>query len=399
MLTKELLKFSIRSGRIRPAFVPEEGDILERARGLIDLFRQAEGQSLGELEELLDETCGTGDVEAGLRKLLLDRCGAEEDDGSVMERRWQALAAAQALRLGEPGLDEASFRGRLAATLGRGFVELKEDLYADLPACRRIKGFRELSAVSLLQRYNCAQVQGLLLRARSVHVRLAQASLAERRELFRQLKFHRLIAEVTRDEGEGRALVVELGGPLSLFDSAATYGMRLANFFPHVLNLPRWEVEAEVHIKNKTVTLKLDQKSGLKSHYRHQTPFVPDELLAFVEAFNTRQAGVWQASPGTEFVHLGRESYCFPDITIRDQKKRKIHIELFHRWHAGTLRGRIQTLEKIGFSELRLGVSKNLAKTAELKMLLEESAWFARFGFIFSEFPTPKLIFGVLDRE
>jgi predicted nuclease of restriction endonuclease-like RecB superfamily len=225
-----------------------------------------------------------------------------------------------------------------------------------------------------------------------VTITLKEATLPERRELFRQLKFHRLMGEVSERPGR---LTVALSGPLGIFDQAATYGMRLATFFPHVLHLPRWELAAEVHIKDRDLTLALDESSGLVSHYRQHRPYIPEDLLTFIDAFNERTKG-WRAEPGAEFVHIGRESYCFPDLTMTGEGGRRVQVELFHRWHAGQLRRRLQALDSSEVSGLRLGVSKNLAKSADVGTLLRDSPWFSRYGFIFSQFPTPRAVAALL---
>jgi predicted nuclease of restriction endonuclease-like RecB superfamily len=219
-----------------------------------------------------------------------------------------------------------------------------------------------------------------------VTVVLGGSDLAERRALFRQLRFRRLMGEVRETGGR---LAVELSGPLGIFDQAASYGMRLATFFPHVLHLKDWELTADVHINKKELTLRLGPEAGLVSHYRQHTPHVPAELLACIDAFNARTSE-WRAAPGGDFVHLGRESYCFPDLTITRQDGAAFHVELFHRWHAAQLGHRLQALENNPVSHLLLGVARNLARTAD--EALAGSGWFAKHGFIFTDFPTPKAL-------
>jgi predicted nuclease of restriction endonuclease-like RecB superfamily len=390
MLTKEHLSFRIRNGSAKPQFLDaSDAKNLAVAEDLLAVFDGAEGMRLGDLEDAADEVA-QGDLGKALSKLLLDACDTEEDDGQVAALRWEKLLEAEALRRERP--TSADFQQRMGATRDR--------LYGDLPACRRVRSYKVMDAEGLLHRYNAAQVQGLLLRARRVVVRLRSAELTERRELFRQLRFHRLLGEVrplpaTKTKAQG--LEVELSGPLSLFDQAATYGLRLANFFPRVLLLSDWELEADVHIKNRELTLKLDASSGLKSHYKERRPYIPEELTALIDSFNERMAPEWRMTPGEDFVHLGQESYCFPDLTIRGNEK-IFHVELFHRWHAAGLAGRLQALDKHPVSALYLGVSKAVARDPELASALKASRHFAKSGFYFSEFPTTKALAELLGR-
>ncbi len=391
MLTKEHLNFKIKNGRAVPQFL-DPGDALATglAEDLLTVFRDGEGSRVGELEAAAEEVAD-GDLAAAFRKLLLDACATEEDDGEVADFRWQCLLKAQELRRRVPALSPAEFQAAVGAPGDR--------LYADLPACRKVRSFKDMDSSGLVQRYNCAQVQGLLLRARSVTIRLKGAALSDRRELFRQMKFHRLMGAVTQTEGKKGGIEVTLSGPLTLFDQAATYGMRLANFFPRILHLADWQIEAEIHVKNRDLSLKLDASAGLVSHYAARRPYIPEELTALVDGFNERMSPAWRIESATEFVHIGSESYCFPDLTIYGQNGRTLHIELFHRWHAAPLSGRLQALEKHPDSELFLGVSKNLAKNPELDETLKASRVFVKWGFLFSEFPTHKTISELLVRN
>ncbi len=391
MLTKEHLTFRIRNGRAVPQFLPvDDAKVRGVAADLLAVFEGAEGLSLGELEEQAADAAD-GDVGAALSKLLLDSCETEEDDGQVAASRWESLLKAEALRTQRASREE--FQQKMAGVGSR--------LYADLPACRRVRSYKVMDPETLLHRYNAAQVQGLLLRARRVVIRLRSTDLAERRELFRQLRFHRLLGEVrplaaTKTKAQG--LEVELSGPLSLFDQATTYGLRLANFFPRVLLLADWELEADVHVKNRELVLKVDASTGLKSHYRERRPYIPEELTALIDQFNERHGPTWRMSAANDFVHVGKESYCFPDLAVEGKSGQIFHVELFHRWHSAGLAGRLQALEKHPESSLCLGVSKSLLKDPALDEALKASRHFAKSGFYFSEFPTPKAVAELLDR-
>ena len=96
---------------------------------------------------------------------------------------------------------------------------------------------------------------------------------------------------------------------------------------------------------------------------------------------------------------VGRESYCFPDLAISHQDGRRAHVELFHKWHAGQLLGRLAALDRHGDVPLVVGVAKTLAKAKGVDQALTTSRHFAKWGFLFSDFPTPKALVPVLQNN
>lgn len=392
MLTKELLKYRVRTGRAVPLLI-EKDDKSARvsAADILMFFKESEGLTLDEIE---DSMPADGPLAPAFAKLILAKCGLYDDDAGIEDLRWRAFLAAGAMLKSGAAVSADEYRAGVALALGvEAAEELQAQLYADLPGCKKISGIPGWEAEDLVARYNVGQVQGLLLTARSITIDMGQAKVGEKRELFRQIKFHRLLCEV-----DGQA--VTLSGPLSIFDQAATYGARLANFFPHVLHIGEWTLEAALHLKKRDLTLKLDHKSGLISHLPKRSGYVPEELSAFTDAFNEQQKGKWVIGPGEDFFHVGHESYCFPDLTITGHKsKKKVHVELFHKWHKGQLLGRLEALEKSGVSGLLVGVAKSVAQSHELAERLKSSPWFAKNGFIFAEFPTPKTVAACLSRR
>ena len=395
MLTKDLLHYRTRSGRVYPQFLKtRDPDLLALAEGLISQFRLAPGRAVGEVAQATDDVPGADHPRTpALRKLLLDRCDEAEDDGTVAARRWDILAAAQALRQQQHFATIQAFRQALGQSLQAEPQALSDGLYGDLPDERLIKSFDDLAAEALLHRHNAAQVQGLLIHARSIRVVVRDAPLAARRAFFRCLKFQRLLSEV--EPLSGADFAVTLSGPLAVFQQAQSYGLRLANFFPYILHLPRWELTAELKLNQQRLELELDQSVGISSHYREMRPHIPEELTAFLDSFNGRSP-MWKAAAGVEFVHLGRQSYCFPDITFTGQGGQQLHLELFHRWHAAQLPSRLEAASAARAADLMIGVEDALVSQGATAELLAQSAWFKDHGLTFKTFPTPKTLLALL---
>ena len=389
MLTKDLLRYRRRSDKIHPGFVsPFDPTLLSAAEALIGAFEEAPGQEVSDLEDELEGvSVGPKDILDGLKKLLFDRCGFVEDDGTAEGFRWNIFQTAERLRAEQEFASRGDFEAVLALALGHDATDLKAKLYVDLPEHRKILSFDKIAPGALLHRYNCALVQGLLIRSSKVEIKAKGLTLAAKRRFFRALKFSRLLSLVDTSEKDS-SLSVELSGPLSLFQQAQTYGMRIANFFPYVLHLDTWQLTADVKLGDKHLRLSLDETSEIDSHYEKRDPYVPAELSACLDLFNQNHRGA-QASLAESFVNIGRESYCFPDLSVTYlDSGRRVDFELFHRWHAGQLKGRLVALSKNPTSDLRLGVCKSLAKDPEVATHLENSKWFQKNGFLFRDFPT-----------
>lgn len=389
MLTKDLLRHRRRGDKVYPGFIsPRDPNLLAAAEILLGAFGEAPGQEMAALEEELEGIAtGPKEIIAGLTKLLFDQCAFVEDDGTAEDFRWKIFQTAEKLRAEQEFSSREEFESVLGLALGHDSTDLKSRLYVDLPEHRKILSFECISPEALLHRYNCALVQGLLLRSAKVEIKAKKLTLAAKRRFFRALKFSRLLSLVDT-EGSDSALMVQLSGPLSLFQQAQTYGMRIANFFPYVLHLDNWELEAEVKLGERHLILSLNQDCGIQSHYQKRDPYVPPELSACLNQFNDTHQGA-QLALAEAFVNIGRESYCFPDlmVTYKDSG-RQVNFELFHRWHAGQLKGRLSALEKNPVMDLRLGVCKSLSKDGEVGPYLERSEWFQKYGFFFRDFPT-----------
>ena len=397
MLTKDLLRYRFRADRVLPSFIEcKDQELLGLAQVIVDTFSAAAGMELGDIEEQLSDLgLPPSPVKAGLEKLAFDRCEYAEADGTAEELRWKIFAAAEYQRKNGAWPTREACAGAVAQEFGDSLEKLQEKLYADVPEHRKLQSFKKITNEMLLHRFNCAQVQGLLLRSSWITITATGIPITAKRKFFRALKFHQLLALVS-DHVDQSDLRISLSGPLSIFQESQTYGMRIANFFPNVLNLPNWELKAELTIDGRKVDLELTDKCGIKSHYDNNSPYFPPEILICLNTFNDSHPG-FHAEGGKSFVHLGQQSYCFPDITVTcDDLKTEVHFELFHRWHAGQLEGRLKVLESSNVANLRIGVCRSLARTSEIKSILDQSAFFSTRGFVFRDFPIAEHLWKVL---
>src|SRR5262249_22965665 len=117
-----------------------------------------------------------------------------------------------------------------------------QGLFADLKSEQRLVRFDDISAERLLQRYNVALAQAVLLRSTGVTIQVRHETPQRYRQLLRAIKFHRLIAEWEKTGGDSYRL--HLDGPLSLFSATQKYGLQLALFLPVLLHCCDFELEA-----------------------------------------------------------------------------------------------------------------------------------------------------------
>ena len=263
MLTKDLIRYKIKSGHILPQFVnPTDSQLLAIAAQLIAVFEDAPDTQRATLlaasKHIMDSTPGPPIVKRGLEKLLLDRTEFNTaPNEALIAFRQKLFTETSRLLLQEPFTDYADYQRRVAQITdgelpqGMGLTEERElaaTLYADLPNCQPVLTFKTLSPERLLHRYNAAQVQGLLLHCNTLRLKLADAMTAELRQLFKYLRFHQLLSTIRKDE---ELYQITVDGPLNLFYKTKRYGMNLANFFMAVLHQPKWELTADIQFRNR----------------------------------------------------------------------------------------------------------------------------------------------------
>lgn len=401
MLTSDRLRARRQGRLVVPRFlVPAERTrLLPVAEAMIAALVRAQGASRDEVVLALsavEHLPRDRAIVLGLEKLLLDRCEfvpPEGDDPVGLRDAVFRLAADERRRLGP--VDRFS-RARVLASaserLGLPVERIEARLFADLRRNERLVAFRPIAALRLLERYDVALAQGILLRAHRVEISLRGEEPGRARQLFRAARFHGLLHRVEPIEGGWR---IELDGPMSLFSSAQKYGLELALFLPAVLRCSSWSLTAEVAWgkSRSAARLELGPQHGLVPHGRAIEGVAP-ELSHFIDGFRALDSS-WTIAVCDDIVAIPGEAAVVPDLVFSHrQTGERVWLEAFGYWSRAAVWQRIETVRRGFPGRILLAVGKHLRVSDEL---LDESD--AGELYVFRNAMQPRAVLERLDRD
>lgn len=372
MLTSDLVRVSVRKGRIYPRYIdPGNEEYRRLAKELVKTFQRHLQRPKGELDGELKELLGTGTaflLHRGLAKLLFDRCEFDTRSPRDPEELRQAVftAAAEAFRAGDGGdlLSRQDVLEQVAAELELEPAELERGLYADLKDQQVLQRFEECSGEWLLHRYNTALAQAVLLRARELTLEIRGQTQARYRALFRKLKFFQLLHRIRATGGGYR---ITLDGPASLFQSSTRYGLQMASFLPTLTHFDGWQLEAQLLWGKKRLerSFELSSEQGLQPVSRLTGQWRPEEVSWLPEQFDKLKTE-WEVSTEAEIVDLGGQGILVPDFVFHHPPTgRKVWMEVCGFWNRGSVKSRLELLRRHGPENVILGLSKSLASDPE----------------------------------
>jgi predicted nuclease of restriction endonuclease-like RecB superfamily len=372
MLTGNLVRVKTTSkGRIMPLYLKRDDPRWrEVAESLLLIFREGVGMTRGEIESEIDELIGEGIAtlaHRGLAKVLEDRAEFEvvADVPPETVRDKVFLAAAEQRKQARAAGQRAAFRrdvvlDAVAKELGLEPDQVAAALFADLKDENRLLKFDDLDAQRLVDRYNVALAQAVLLRSVLVTAEVRNEKPARYRQLFRQLKFHRLLYRVQGNMSEG--YVFHLDGPLSLFSATNKYGLQMALFLPTLLLCRDFRLDAELRWgpKRDPRTFHLDAGDGLVSHQSDTGTYVPAEIGAFLERFR-QVAPAWDVTDATELIELGREGMWVPDYRfVHRATGTDVFVEVLGFWKRSSVERLLRLLPQHGPARFVLAISDRL---------------------------------------
>ncbi len=349
MLRGEHVMARLTRGRLVPhRLSPEDERVLAVAEELCAVFaahlhrpRAGLEARIGGLEEelgpRLDARRGFRIVRA-LAKLLEERATWEAATGAdpytVRTRIFELASALPEPPASEPGLLEVPTRDDVISKVASetGLEEVTDVMYADRQGAQLLAEFEEPSPEELIERYNVAQIQGVLYAAKELVVDLEGG--ADARLVFHYVK---KMALIYRLEPTPRGYRLHLDGPLSIFGGTRKYGLRLAKFLPGLLLTSPWRLSANVEWKGRDAVLELDsEKNDLTSHYLgpRDAGEGDDVRAAFVKAWErAKDTGGWSLLAGSGVLPFPElKTALVPDFTLENGNGARVHLEILGFW-------------------------------------------------------------------
>jgi predicted nuclease of restriction endonuclease-like RecB superfamily len=354
-----------------PRRLPIQADTLALAADLIALFRAAQGRTRGELEAELQVLEGDQTdyrVKRGLAHLLAHDFSTFEV-GSPLEPAALRLRIFAGSATSVPSPQQSlgtltAVADALSRELGRdiGPEQMRAWLYADLPEAHVLTSLEAPTPDGLLERYNLAQAQGVLYRARHVVITAHRNDPGEYKLLFRYLKLFGLMAYIEGDADHGFTLTID--GPASLFTPSPRYGLALAKLLPALLHVTRWELTATLVPRQQSSSISqgtrftLEAGCGLVSHYPPGKPY--DSILeqAFAERWS-KTPTPWRLEREVDLIPLPA-SVMVPDFRLVHPDGRSVLLEIVGYWRPEYLRKKFAQVRRAEREDVILAVSERL---------------------------------------
>jgi predicted nuclease of restriction endonuclease-like RecB superfamily len=354
MLSGNLVRVRFAKSKLIPQYLdPRQGGWRAIAEQLLIGFRAAPGRTRGEIYDDLSDVIGEGQsalVPRGMADLLEDRCEFEVSSDFPPDVIREAVFHAASLHRADAAAAKQPFDREhvirtVAGELGIEADAIEKGLFADLKDERRVLTFDDCTAEFLINRYNVALAQAILLKSTAMEARIWGETPARFRQLFRQVKFHRLICTI--HESTNNSYILRLDGPLSLFSATNKYGLQLAQFLPTLLHCRAFELQATVRwgTERKEKQFTLSAADGLKSHLPDFGIYTPPELQLFADSFAAKIPG-WLIASDPNPVSLP-DGIWVPDFKLTHPGSGKeVFVEIIGYWRKTDIQNLYKRLKK-----------------------------------------------------
>lgn len=355
MLPKSLLCLHRHDdGWATPAWLTARDALWVRA--LADAFASLEGRpvsAITELERPVEELARGHGVPVraaeGMLRVLARRAG-DRLEAEVAPPRARAVVFAEAGAA--PEAPRATVLLRAATRLGTTVEAVEASLFADRVTARRFGPSPPTAAHELIEAYNLALAQGLLLCSEVVvaHVR------EHVRAVVRFAKLSGLLCTFSEGPSGTR---LEISGPLAVLRHTTKYGWSLARFLPAVLVTAHHSVEARCLLWDTPHHVRIDARDHVAA--AHALPRDADSRAERWLAQDVRRlGGGWVLDRESDVVAVGRRLF-FPDFTLR-RAGRSVLVEVVGFAGANYLDAKARALEVVADRPLIVCVAAPLLR-------------------------------------
>jgi len=336
MLTGPLLITTFRQGKAYPYKLTLKESSLELASNLIQLFQSSIGNRRFEIEDEIKAyhlEASNPKIVEGMAKILFQRSEFSHQHIENPEGFRNTIYSQSANYWRNNPDAKITFDQHKSKILSpiEGFEKDWLDatellLFSDISSNQKMTGFESIKPENLIHRFNIEQVQGLLISAKKMELRIQKQSDATLRQVLQMMKFFRLI--YTLDSLEDDSIHLTIDGPGSILENGRSYGLELAQFFPAILLLQvEWELKATLEIRNRprNFFLEINQKNPYQTHYTAKGIWKHERIEQIVSRFNEKYQDQYKATLEPSLISLPHNYYLLPDfkVTLKKGKKTK----------------------------------------------------------------------------
>lgn len=300
---------------------------------------------------------------AGFCKLLDDAGEFDQDRrgaAAALRLKVFSMAAKYHPLVTEPDLiferSEGEVKGLIAGELGRPWEEIEAGLYVDVIDYQPLRSFAGFdSPEALLTRYNLAQLQACLYKARSMVVK-ASADFAA---IVRYAKLARLLVDTRRiSASEYR---IDLSGPASVLHETRRYGVTFARFTSALVACRGWSMTATVITPwGRDAQLHVTSEDGYRSHVTSPAEFDSEVEEALAKKWGEACEG-WRLVREAGILQEGQATFV-PDFLLRHEDGREAFLEVVGFWTPEYLAAKRKTVALFKDRRIVLAIPRRTAK-------------------------------------
>ncbi|MCP4754450.1 MAG: DUF790 family protein [Proteobacteria bacterium] len=346
MLTRTLLITRFRNGRAYPYKLEVDEKNLTLASDLIRLFHNSVGRKRSEIDEEIkghDIKKINPKIVQGLSQILFKRSDfSQSDEENPLEIRENVFSASAEYWKRTSGQSPHFSQHRKEILKALNIVDsdkiaqTESWLFSDIAGNQKMMSFEDIAPDKLVHRFNIEQVQGLLLNATRMEIKIHRRHNAGFRQVMQMMKFFGLMFEITFSEEEW--FVLQIDGPGSVLENSRSYGMEIAQFFPAILLLSiPWHLKATLKVPNRPrkFILELTENNPFRTYYTEKGVWTHEKMIRLVERFNEKYADTHRAKTERKMIPLKNNRYLLPDFTIdttADSEKSDVGKEIMVEW-------------------------------------------------------------------